>query len=56
MRELRGKLSHIGKNRRGDVGGCEVIEKSGGAPHFVRWQIKKTLELCKEFSEKQNGV
>ncbi|RKY06972.1 MAG: hypothetical protein DRP65_11025 [Planctomycetota bacterium] len=20
-----------------------------GAPHFVRWQIKKTLELCKEF-------
>jgi hypothetical protein len=23
-----------------------------GAPHFVRWQVKKTLELCKEFSEK----
>jgi len=20
-----------------------------GAPHFIRWQIKKTLELCKEF-------
>ncbi len=20
-----------------------------GAPHFVRWQVKKTLELCKEF-------
>ena len=23
-----------------------------GAPHFVRWQIKKTARLCKEFSEK----
>lgn len=23
-----------------------------GAPHFVRWQVKKTAELCKEFSEK----
>jgi hypothetical protein len=23
-----------------------------GAPHFVRWQIKKTAELCREFSEK----
>jgi len=21
-----------------------------GAPHFVRWQVKKTLELCKEFN------
>lgn len=20
-----------------------------GAPHFVRWQVKKTLELCEEF-------
>jgi hypothetical protein len=23
-----------------------------GAPHFVRWQIKKTIELCREFSER----
>ncbi|MBM4103953.1 MAG: hypothetical protein FJ263_07865 [Planctomycetes bacterium] len=23
-----------------------------GAPQFVRWQVKKTVELCKEFSEK----
>jgi hypothetical protein len=23
-----------------------------GAPQFVRWQIKKTIELCREFSEK----
>ena len=23
-----------------------------GAPHFVRWQVRKTAELCKEFSEK----
>ena len=22
-----------------------------GAPHFVRWQVKKTLEFCKEFGE-----
>ncbi len=27
-----------------------------GAPHFVRWQVKKTLDLCKEFSEKQGDV
>jgi hypothetical protein len=23
-----------------------------GATHFVRWQVKKTAELCREFSEK----
>jgi len=27
-----------------------------GAPHFVRWQVKKTIEMCKEFSEKQGDV
>jgi hypothetical protein len=24
-----------------------------GAPHFVRWQLKKTLKQCKQFAEKE---
>ena len=27
-----------------------------GAPHFVRWQVKKTLAICSEFSENEAGT
>lgn len=26
-----------------------------GAPHFVRWQIRKTLELCREFDQTEEN-
>jgi len=25
-----------------------------GAPHFVRWQVRKTIEQCKRFEEEKN--
>jgi len=27
----------------------------GGAPHFVRWQVRKTLEQCKAFEKSDNS-
>ena len=27
-----------------------------GAPHFVRWQVKKTLELCSQFKENNTNT